>query len=245
MRGDSSTVHVSVGDTIVAGSHSVDVVDFRSRLVVWSQQHFRLFPWRLIRDPYRILIAEVLLHRTQAKQVTPVYEQFIRRFPDVGSLAAAARDDVCDALRSLGLRWRADLLFDMSTELVDRFGGEVPQAKDELKSLPGVSDYIASAVRCFAWDFTEALIDTNTVRIAGRLFDLEVRESSRRNRVFTLLIQSLVDPARPREYNFALLDLAGQVCMKKQPRHDQCPVLDCCAYGLVETQRLSRECEDG
>ena len=100
----------------------------------------------------------------------------------------------------------------MAIQLVERFGGQVPQSKTDMLSLPGVSEYIASAVRCFAWNLPEAIIDTNTVRVVGRVFGLEIKDSSRRNRLFRDLIGALVDPVEPRVYNYALLDLADQIC---------------------------------
>jgi A/G-specific adenine glycosylase len=183
-------------------------------------------------DPYRILMAEVMLHRTQAPQVAPVYERFITRYPNVPVLARAMRNELHDALYSLGLRWRIDLIHAMANELMTRFDGRVPGEKADLLSLPGVSEYIASAVRCFAWNLPEPLIDTNTVRVTGRLFGLEIKDSSRRNRQFRELITALVDPDQPRVYNYALLDLADQVCTKKRPPAcARCPVQKCCLYG--------------
>jgi A/G-specific adenine glycosylase len=117
----------------------------------------------------------------------------------------------------------------MATELGERFGAQVPVPRADLLSLPGVSEYIAGAVRCFAWNLPEPLMDTNTVRVVGRLFGLEIRDSSRRSRRFRDLTAALVDPHEPRAYNYALLDLAEQVCMKKrQPGCAGCPVAPWC-----------------
>jgi len=221
-----------VSESVEAGGHTIDARAFRRAIIAWGREHFRPFPWRLTEDPYRILMAEVMLHRTQAPQVVPVYERFIARYPDVPALARATREELHDALYSLGLRWRIDLIQAMAAELMTHFDGQIPREKAELLSLPGVSEYIAGAVRCFAWNLPEPLIDTNTVRVVGRLFGLEVRDSSRRNRRFRKLITALVDPDEPRAYNYALLDLADQVCMKKRPPGcARCPVQKCCVYG--------------
>lgn len=218
--------------------HMIDAVAFRRALIAWGQDHFRPFPWRQTENPYAILMAEVLLHRTQAPQVLPAYERLIERFPDVPALAQASKEELFGLLSSLGLRWRVDLIQVMAAELVTRFGGEVPRGKTDLLSLPGVSEYIASAVRCFAWNLPEPIIDTNTVRVVGRLFGLEIKDSSRRNRRFRELITALVDPEKPRSYNYALLDLADRVCMKKrQPRCESCPVAEWCVYGAPMLSR--------
>ncbi len=203
----------------------------RPALLEWGKSHFRPFPWRQTEDPYQILLAEILLHRTQVKQMVAVYENLIRVCPDVPSLAAAGEETLRTLLFSLGLHWRAGLLYAMAQELQGRFNGSVPIEKADLLSLPGVSDYIASAVRCFAWNQPEALIDTNTVRIAGRVLGWPAKDSSRRNARFRQAIQELVDPGEPRAFNYALLDLAHLICLKRQaPLCSQCPIAAWCCY---------------
>jgi A/G-specific adenine glycosylase len=175
-----------------------------------------------------------MLHRTQAPQVVPIYAKFVESYQDVSALAHARKKDLHSMLYSLGLRWRIDLIHAMSVNLTRQFGGRIPRTKVDLLSLPGVSEYIASAVRCFAWNEPEPLIDTNTVRVVGRVFGLEIKDSSRRNRLFRELIAFLVDPNEPRAYNYALLDLADQVCMKKRaPECEKCPIQKYCVYGTT------------
>ena len=233
--------------SVKAGDHTVDAVAFRKVLIAWGREHFRPFPWRLTEDPYRILMAEVMLHRTQAPQVVPVYERFVECYPDVPALAQASEEDLPDVLYSLGLRWRIDLIHEMATELMEHFGEQVPRKKADLLSLSGVSEYIAGAVRCFTWNLPEPLMDTNTVRVMGRLFGLEIKDSSRRNRQFRELITALVDPNEPRVYNYALLDLAEQVCMKKRPPAcGRCPVSSYCMCGTnALTERAANQGSQG
>lgn len=227
-------------ETVEAGSHAIDNVAFRVALIAWGREHFRSFPWRLTEDPYCILMAEVMLHRTQASQVVPVYERFIERYPEVSTLAGATKEELHQVLYSLGLHWRIDLIHEMTDQLMERFVGHVPRGKSDLLSLPGVSHYIAGAVRCFAWNLPEPLLDTNTVRVMGRLFGLETKDSSRRSQRFRELAAALVDRDEPRAYNYAILDLADEVCMKKQPPVcERCPV----SWGCVSAKR--RDEEDG
>jgi A/G-specific adenine glycosylase len=167
-----------------------------------------------------------------------VYEQFVERYQDVPVLAQASKKELRRILYSLGLHWRTDLIHEMAAELIARFDGRVPRSKSDLLSLPGVSEYIAGAIRCFAWNKPEPLIDTNTVRVVGRLFGLEIKDSSRRNRLFRELLTALVDPDEPRAYNYALLDLADRVCMKRQPPEcTQCPLAQMCAYAASALDR--------
>lgn len=211
----------------------------RPALLQWGEGHFRPFPWRRTRDPYRILLAEVLLHRTQVKQMIAVYERLVADYPDIPALAAADKVTLDALLFSLGLRWRTDLLHVMAQEINTRFGGHIPTDKTDLLSLSGVSEYIAGAVRCFAWNQPEALMDTNTVRITGRLLGWPIKDSSRRNARFRSALETMVDPSESRAFNYALLDLAHLVCLKRQPpRCQECPLKPWCHYG--STKELPR-----
>jgi A/G-specific adenine glycosylase len=208
-----------------------DIMLFRRTLKDWGIENYRPFPWRKSGEPYKILLAELMLHRTQASQVTKVYEKVLERYPNIQSLANATNVELNDILYPLGLQWRINLIGEMAGIIMKRFGAEIPQDKADLLSLPGVSEYIASSVRCFAWNIAEPVIDTNTVRVTGRLFNIEVKDSSRRNSNFRRLASQLVDPVEPKIYNYALLDLADQVCTKRQdPKCRQCPVAGFCLY---------------
>ena len=209
------------------------VFAFRENLKQWGKQNFRAFPWRRTTDPYLILIAEVMLHRTQVKQVVPVYESFASLYPDLRHFLRTGRTELKFILQPLGLNWRIDLIYEMSQALSDQFGEQIPVEKADLLSLPGVSEYIACAVRCFAWNLPEPLIDTNTVRIIGRVSGWEVKDSSRRNKRFRDALATLVDIDDPRSYNYGLLDLAHQLCLKKQaPLCNKCPLILLCHHGL-------------
>jgi A/G-specific adenine glycosylase len=201
-------------------------------LISWGKDYFRPFPWRLTDDPYTILMAEIMLHRTQVAQVVPVFQTFIARYPDVVSLVHANQQELSTVLSPLGLHWRIDLIYSMGQKILNQFAMQIPKEKNDLLSLPGVSEYIASAVRCFAWNLPEPLIDTNTTRITGRVFGMETKDSSRRNSRFRNLIDTLLDPNDPRSHNYALLDLAHLICLKKQdPICQKCPVLTFCCFG--------------
>ena len=202
----------------------------RAELIKWWKIHGREFPWRKTKDPYKILIAEILLHRTKADQVTPIYFRFIREFPTMLDLAKSSRDRIVTLVRPLGLRWRAELLHSMSQKVVNSTGGQIIAHKDWFLSLPGVSDYIASAVMCFAFDKPEPLLDTNTVRIIGRIFGVKVTDSSRRSRRFRELYSYLMDKNRPREFNLAMIDLGALICRPRRPSCEICPLRKYCLY---------------
>jgi len=210
---------------------STKIEEYRMKVKNWGRKNCRDFPWRRTRDPYRVLLAEIMLHRTQAVQVAKIYEGVIREYPDIKALAKSSRAELHKVLFPLGLRWRIDLLKDMAKAIVNEFESKIPKDKSELMSLPGISEYIACSVRCFAWNIAEPLRDTNTVRVIGRIHNMEIKDSLRRNSKFKELAVELVDPENPRTYNFALLDLADQVCTKKEePKCDECPLNTLCSY---------------
>ena len=212
-----------------------ELPQLQSKLLAWGVDNFRDYPWRATRNPYNILISEVMLHRTQAEQVVPVYLKFIEKFPDVRSIGEASEYDIYEIMRPLGLKWRIDLVHPMAVFLIEHYQGEIPKARDELILLPGVSEYIAGAVRCFAWDMHEAIADTNTIRITGRIFGLITRDSSRRSKRFKNVLLELVPPSSSRDFNYALLDLGNKLCVKRmEPLCGQCPIQQFCKYGLTK-----------
>ncbi len=207
----------------------------RESLLQWGREHYRPFPWRQTSDPYHVLLAEVFLHRTQARQVETVYQQVIQRYPTPADLLSTNQKRIRLTMYALGLHWRTDLLLKMVQQIQEQYGGEIPRERDALLALPGVSDYIAGAVRCFAWNEPEVLLDTNTVRVTGRLLGWEVKDSSRRSPRFRQALEALLDRENPRNFNYALLDLAHLICLKKQPpRCAECPLKNHCVFALKQ-----------
>lgn len=196
----------------------------------WSLSGRRDFPWRETDDPYKILVAETLLHRTRAEQTVPLYRLFLNRFPDINAIVRSSPEELEALLFSLGLHWRWRLLHSMAVDIETRFNGQIPRGFEELTSLPGVSHYIASAVRCFAFGCPDVVLDTNTVRVTGRLLNLRITDSARRSRLFRRMLERYMDPTRPREFNLAMLDLAALICRPKSPIHKECPAKRYCAY---------------
>jgi A/G-specific adenine glycosylase len=213
------------------GSPNFNLEGFQKSLISWAIRHVRVFAWRLTKDPYHILIAETFLHRTQAKQVEPIYLNFIREYPNINALVMANERHLRKILFPLGLEWRVKLLRAMAKEIKNKFNGKIPFEKSDLIALPGIGDYIASAVRCFAFDQPDAVIDTNVMRVITRLFDVPFRDSLRRNSGFRSLAQVMVDKDQPRLYNLGMLDLAFLVCKPKVPDCPNCPVKDFCITG--------------
>ena len=215
-----------------------DIRFLREALIKWFRKYGRDFPWRKENDPYRILIAELMLQRTQARQVIPVYKKFMEKFPDPYALYRADDAEIAGVLKSLGLRWRIRLFLNMRRILVENFGGTVPFDRELLRTLPGVSNYICSVVRCVAFKIPDPPLDTNTVRIAGRFFSLEIKDASRRSSVFRTAVSVFIDPDRPHLSAPALIDLGSTVCRATGSVCRECPLSPLCSYAVAHLQHM-------
>lgn len=202
----------------------------RKELSQWFKNSARIFPWRYESDSYKVLIAEMMLRRTQARQVVPVYEQFLQDYPDLKSLSIAPVEQVKESLHSLGLAWRAANFEQLAREIIQRHAGKVPGEREELLALTGVGPYVADAIRIFAYGVATALIDTNTVRVAARYFGFEYNQESRRRPEVIDAVTQLVNMQRPAESNYALLDFAAIVCQARKPLHEKCPLAKLCSF---------------
>ncbi len=211
----------------------IDCKEFDRKLLGWWKRNKRTYPWRNTSDPYKVITSEVLLHRTKADNVHPVYVAFIKKYPTLKDAVNASPEELSRAIHRLGLRWRAKLLYAMTAKIMDEYGGKIPSGDDDLKSLPGVGDYIASAVRCFAFGYPEVLLDTNTVRILGRIFGLRTADGSRRSGFFMERYRFILDKEHPREFNYAMIDLGALVCAPRKPLCGVCPVNKMCSYYVM------------
>lgn len=204
---------------------------FREHLLAWFAIHGRQFPWRGDHNPYHTLVAERMLHRTRAQQVVDVYRAFLDRYPTVAMLAAAHHAEVSGVLAQLGLAWRFNTFIPMAQYLVAHHGGEVPSAMDALMAVPGVGPYTAAAVLTFAFDQPVAVVDTNTVRVAGRyLHGIDWRGDARKRHAVRAAVAALLDRQRPAAANYAVLDLGALICVARSPLCTACPVAARCRY---------------
>lgn len=223
--------HQGTPDVLVANGYTLNLSSFHEKLCAWDVQYRRAFPWRATENPFHIMMAELMLRRTQARQVVSIYTPFVEKYPDAATLAHAAEEEVAQALFSLGLAWRVPAFQQIAHLLVEKYNGQVPPSYDALIALPGVGDYVASAVCCFAFGQAISIIDTNTVRVAGRLFGLPTHAESRRRKPVRTLLRGLLDQNNPRAYNYAMLDLAALLCTPLNPQCARCPLVSCCVTG--------------
>ncbi|HEX3432464.1 MAG TPA: DNA (cytosine-5-)-methyltransferase [Solirubrobacteraceae bacterium] len=208
------------------GRPSMNGQAFRSDLLAWHRDHARDFPWRRRLDPWHVLMAEVCLHRTRADQVRPVFEALSEMAPTPADMVGNATR-VRAAMRSLGLRWRADNMVKIARTLVRDHAGRVPENSLALRQLPGVGDYVANAVLAFGFGQRAVIVDTNTSRIVGRV---RGREGTTMRWQLRLDLHGLAGRDGPdAEFNYALLDLGAAVCRSGKPLCQDCPVARHCA----------------
>ncbi len=204
--------------------------NIHKELLTWSKDNLRVFPWRNTSDPYKIFIAELMLHRTRATQVLEVYNTFIDIYPDFKSICQAGKEKILNELSSLGLKWRAELFYKISCILSQEYNDVIPSDKSLLLELPGVGHYISSAFLCFTYDLPEPILDTNSVRVIGRVFGLKITDSSRRSKKFRILMKEMVNLGNCRLFSLAILDFADAICKPKDPLCNQCILKNICVY---------------
>lgn len=201
------------------------IEEFRSDLLSWAYDNLRTFPWRETDDPYEILIAEILLQKTAAEKVEPVYREFLSTYPSLDELAAADREELADIIYSLGLQnQRSKALISIGETLQ---GDGVPDDTDRLLKLPYVGRYAANATLCFAFGEPRPIVDANVVRVYTRIFDTDFDYRDEEAWEFA---ENVLPEAYAWEFNLAILDFAAAICRPKTPRCEECFFTDQCSY---------------
>jgi A/G-specific adenine glycosylase len=202
--------------------------DFQKKLLSWYQANKRDLPWRHTKDPYAILVSELMLQQTQVKTVLPYYAKFLKLFPTAKILAKASEQEVLAAWAGLGYYRRARFL-QQASQKVSELGG-FPKDIEGLRSLPGVGDYTAAAVGSIAFGLPKAVVDGNVIRVLSRLFaDLTDPTTSVGKKKFQAVADECLDPKNPGDFNQAMMELGATVCSPATPSCPSCPVRGLCA----------------
>ena len=214
---------------------------FARGLLRWFARYGRDLPWRRTRDPYRILVSEVMLQQTQVPRVLTYYPRFLRRYPTVDALAAAPPARVREAWDGLGYYARPKNLQAAARAVVRERGGRFPRTREEAERLPGVGRYTSGALLAFAFEEPVPALDTNGTRVLSRLF--VARRSSSPSRTaarLEALAASLIPAGKAWAFNQALMDFGALVCTARAPRCGVCPFRSRCrAY--TRWQRRGRK----
>ena len=209
---------------------------FRAALAEWFAKYGRDYPWRRTRDPYAVLVSEVMLQQTQITTVLGknYYVRFLDRFPDPPSLARAEDPDLLKAWEGLGYYRRVRMLRETARAVVA--AGEFPQTVEALQKLPGIGRYTANAVRAFAFDLPAAVVDGNVARVLSRLVEFrETVDSPAGLKHLWTLADQLADPERPQIYNSALMEIGQTCCRPGVPDCLACPITRFCKTREPET----------
>lgn len=197
-------------------------------LLVWYARFGRDLPWRRTRDPYAVLVSEVMLQQTQVDRVVPKWQSWLAEFPTIEALARAPRAHVIRAWQGLGYNLRAVRLHQMAVAVCDLRGGRLPATPAELRALRGLGAYAAAAVACFAFDVPVAVVDTNVRRVLGRVFLGQPwmgRADARRTQE---LAASVLPAVNAYAWNQALMDLGATICTQARPACLMCPLVGVC-----------------
>jgi A/G-specific adenine glycosylase len=196
-------------------------------VLAWGVPQLRELPWRHERDPWTILVAEVMLQQTQAERVIPKWRAFLDAYPDPAACASAPLADVLRLWQGLGYPRRARNLRHAAALVVDRHGGRLPDDLGELVALPGIGPYTARAVLAFAFERDVAVVDTNIARVLARTAG---------ERLTPKRAQRIADDVVPQSHgwiwNQVMMDLGAAVC-RPAPRCDVCPLVASCTWHVA------------
>ncbi len=205
---------------------------FRRKLLAWYTRAARDLPWRRTRDPYRVLVSEVMLQQTQVSRVAEYYPRFLKQFPDIERLARAPARAVREAWDGLGYYARARNLHAAAREVVGRYDARLPDKPEELIELPGIGRYTAGAVASFAYQKPVPAVDTNVARVIRRVFLRDGGRGTRDGDIWRLAAALVPkDGKRAWRFNQAIMELGALICTARKPKCRQCPVRTVCRTG--------------
>jgi A/G-specific adenine glycosylase len=197
--------------------------NIRRALLTWYDQNLRDLPWRKTRDPYRVWISEIMLQQTRVAAVIPRYEEFLRRFPSVEKLATARESSVLAQWSGLGYYRRARNLHAAAKIIAQDKDKKFSQTAEALRALPGIGRYTAAAIASIAFNEPTAVVDGNVDRVLRRLQGKMLSQKECWDAA-----QQFLDPARPGDFNQAMMELGATVCLPRQPQCQDCPIRKLC-----------------
>ena len=204
---------------------------FRRSLLNWFHANAKDYPWRTTKDPYEILVSEMMLQQTQVVTVLGrgYYRRWLESFPDFNSLAAADESEVLRVWEGLGYYSRARNLHKLAKVVVHELGNQFPSEVVEIESLPGIGKYTAGAIASFAFNSSVPAVDANIARVIVRIFDFQERiDTSYGQKKIWGWANDMVPSSGARAWNSALMELGQTLCKPRVVLCDECPLSACC-----------------
>ena len=201
------------------------IASFREKLLAWYDANKRDLPWRRTQDPYKIWISEIMLQQTRVDTVIPYYERFLDWFPTIEDLANAQEEKLLKAWEGLGYYSRVRNMQKAAQQMMENHGGVFPSSYEEISKLKGIGPYTAGAIASIAFGLPEPAVDGNVMRVLARLFEVDYDIGVPTNRkIFQAMMEILIDPDRPGDFNQALMDLGSDIESPINPRPEESPV---------------------
>lgn len=207
----------------------IQAYNFRSKLLAWSDENPREYPWIGEKDPYKIWISEIMLQQTRSDQALPYYIKFLNHFPNIQSFALAQEDEVLHCWEGLGYYSRARNAHQTARHLVKNYKGIFPTSAKELLELKGIGVYTAAAIASFAFNKPSAVIDGNVIRVFSRLLGIHFdRNNSIDFKALCELTEKYLDKKQPGKYNQALMNFGATCCTPRNPLCTTCTFSNYC-----------------
>ena len=201
------------------------IFSFRQKLLAWYDENKRDLPWRRSKNPYHIWVSEIMLQQTRVDTVIPYYERFLDWFPTVESLANAAEERLLKAWEGLGYYSRVRNMQTAAQQIMSEYEGKFPSTYESISSLKGIGPYTAGAISSIAFNLPQPAVDGNVMRVLARLFEVNHDIGNPSNRkIFQAMMEVLIDPDRPGDFNQALMDLRSDIEAPVNPRPEESPV---------------------
>ena len=201
------------------------ILSFRQKLLAWYDENKRDLPWRRSKNPYHIWVSEIMLQQTRVDTVIPYYERFLDWFPTVESLANAPEERLLKAWEGLGYYSRVRNMQTAAQQIMSEFEGKFPSTYEGISSLKGIGPYTAGAISSIAFNLPQPAVDGNVMRVLSRLFEVNHDIGNPSNRkIFQAMMEVLIDPDRPGDFNQALMDLGSDIESPVNPRPEESPV---------------------
>ena len=208
----------------------------QKHLLMWYQKNARSLRWRKTKNPYRILLSEVMLQQTQVNRVQLKYPEFLRQFPNFASLAQARTADVIRTWSGMGYNNRALRLQQIAKCVIAEYGGRLPRNVETLQQLPGIGRYTAHAIACFAFGMQTATVDINVQRVLSRLFPQRTQSAD-----MWKLAEQMLPREKAYDWNQALMELGGIICTASKPYCIECPLKQYCPSAFLPMKQKQVE----